>query len=336
MNKKAAASLGILGTGATATATTLATQGETVENIDDVLQSATLSNGVSQPDVDSSKDKLEDKVNSFWKLQKRDSDSLVFDNPSELFTYTVANDYLDENSSLFGAYNDGKWENTKSFLQINVDRKQYKNGKWRGTLTWSWSFFSDNNKGFVTINKAETADSNNELVLTGGFYVIHKEDSGNSWKVKYRKEIKKDDSSKKILNKSNFNKYFPKPYWYTKQGGFHKYWYSNWGFVGGVGDLDKICFVNEDGCKDTDTQFVSNRSLNFEWAGGKWYDSKCTSWINSAWCDYVWNWSGDINGDSTMQWYDYMYGQIDKNFGLMDHLTPFYRGFWKKVDSFTK
>lgn len=63
MNKKAAVALGTLGTGATAT--TLATQESVGESIDDVLQSAALSNGTSQPDDNGPKDKLEDKVNDF-------------------------------------------------------------------------------------------------------------------------------------------------------------------------------------------------------------------------------------------------------------------------------
>lgn len=106
------------------------------------------------------------------------------------------------------------------------------------------------------------------------------------------------------LNTKKANKIqqnFPKPYWYTKQGGFDKYWYTNWGFIDRVGDLDKICVSSSSGCDETDVISRSSRTFKFEWTGGEWYDRKCTSWINSAWCDFVWNWSGDIDDNSKLQ-----------------------------------
>lgn len=72
MNKKAAASLGVLGTGSAATATTLATRGTDVEeSIDDVLQPISLSNDNSTQltvtgETNSQKrSSLEDEVNNF-------------------------------------------------------------------------------------------------------------------------------------------------------------------------------------------------------------------------------------------------------------------------------
>lgn len=73
------------------------------------------------------------------------------------------------------------------------------------------------------------------------------------------------------LNTKKANKIqqnFPKPYWYTKQGGFDKYWYTNWGFIDRVGDLDKICVSSSSGCDETDVISRSSRTFKFEWTGG--------------------------------------------------------------------
>lgn len=99
-------------------------------------------------------------------MENPKSYSISLSNAPELTSYSVKDNHLTSDTFLFGAYDDGKYSDTKSSLEINANKKEYKNGKWKGTLTWSWSFFNEDKKGFVTVNEATTSDTETQLILT--------------------------------------------------------------------------------------------------------------------------------------------------------------------------
>lgn len=231
-------------------------------------------------------------------------------------------------NSFLGSYQPGDYSNTKSSLRIAASRKNYKNGKWRGQLTWFWSF-THGNKGFVTFNVARTTDSlSQSLGLIGGFYLVEKDTSKDTWKIKYYQE-----TNSSFLTPWNFNLYFPKPYWYTKNGGFDGVYFSNWSFVNGMWELWNICGKDDADCKDAPSSSL-NTAGTWEWSGGEWYDNYCDWSLTKGWCDKVYAWSGDGQDTAELQWYEHMYGREGNFFDLKKYLSSFYKGYWRREPNF--
>lgn len=204
---------------------------------------------------------------------------------------------------------------------------EYEGGEWYGSLFWYWSF-KYKNQGFVTFNVAETSETEKKLNLTGGFYVIEKSNGSSNWTIKHKMEI--DRSNQKTLDKSNFDSYFPKPYWYTRKGGFDKYYWSNWKFIKASWDLDNICTNtgNTNKCPERSIGFNSE-TFSWEWSGGDWYDRNCFTWTAMNWCDYVWSWSSNKEQDETQsQWWNYMY---KNGMNILATRLMSFKGYWRPL-----
>lgn len=202
-------------------------------------------------------------------------------------------------------------KDVRSSLRIMTSRKQYYNKKFESSMTWFWSLRAGN-KGFITINNAETTRAKRAWNMSGGFYLVEKDSKENKWNVVYKQEVSKE------LDFKIFQKYFPASYWYTRADWLNwDTWYT-WNFSEKGKELsDAVCSGLDwaDNCRGWafDTE---NSAGRWEWSGDAWHES-----------DNVWSWS-DWDKTTKLAWYDYMYGDTNK-FKIMNAIKPFFKGAWK-------
>lgn len=121
------------------------------------------------------------------------------------------------------------------------------------------------------------------MVLSGIFYILEKD--GSQWKVKHKKEVKETDN--KTLDASNFNHYFPKPYWYTKRGRFDELYYNNWDFMSDTSKLNSLCDQPSTTTPDT-------RIGEWEYKSSAWWQTHW-GWWGFEWYNRVDDWTGNLN-----------------------------------------
>lgn len=148
-----------------------------------------------------------------------------------------------------------------------------------------------------------------------------KKDEGSSgdWKIEWRKEVKKENN--KTIDASNFDKYFPRPNWYSQEGQFHKVWKSNWNFIEGAGELKNICGSAEADCPVLTQSKIQSWHAKYEWSGSSWYDGWCNYLHYGKYCDSVYEWTDNYDPDEGIPWWNYMYRSEDdgsKNYDLRD------------------
>lgn len=193
-----------------------------------------------------------------------------------------------------------------SCLIINWEKKIYnaEKDKWSGTFTWTWSFANDT-KGFIVTNIAK-AEETGKLKLTGGAYLLKKNDSSSTWEVKYRKEVK----TAKEFDGSAFEDKFPKA---KADSGVSIEGETDgdyWGFIKNKDDLSKIC--GPESCTDAGTQEPERKLKKFVWKHNTSGDKKIAEWSHN------------------LNWWDDMYTKND--FDLSAKLEPF-KGTWIKSES---